>query len=102
MKFIILFEDAPEADPDIRKSHMVRHLDFLEKNADKIKAAGPLSDTAGLGRDGLWIVEADAAEDVDRLVQEDPFWPTGLRKSYAIIEWTQVYADGSRLIRSSV
>lgn len=49
----------------------------------------------------MWIVEADAEEDVDRLVQEDPFWPTGLRKSYAIIKWTQVYAAGSRLIAPS-
>ncbi len=60
-----------------------------------------MSDTARLGRDGMWIVEADAEEDVDRLVQEDPFWPTGLRKSYAIIKWTQVYAAGSRLIAPS-
>ncbi|WP_169730740.1 YciI family protein [Leisingera aquimarina] len=78
-----------------------RHLDFLERHSDKIEAAGPLSDTARLGRDGMWIVEADAEEDVDRLVQEDPFWPTGLRKSYAIIKWTQVYAAGSRLIAPS-
>ena len=99
MKFIILFEDAPDADPDIRKTHMARHLDFLEKNADKIDAAGPLSDPAGLARDGLWIVEADTAEDVDRLIHEDPFWPTGLRKAYAIIKWTQVYSAGSRLIQ---
>lgn len=101
MKFIILFEDAHDADPDIRRIHMARHLDFLEKNANKIEAAGPLNDASGQGRDGLWIVEAPAAEDVERLVQEDPFWPTGLRKSYAIIPWTQVYADGSRLIQAT-
>jgi len=99
MKFIILFEDVPDADPNIRKANMAFHLDFLEKNSDKIQAAGPLSDPSALGRDGLWIVEADAAEDVDRLVHEDPFWPTGLRKSYAIIKWTQVYAGGKRLIK---
>jgi len=98
MKYIILFEDAPDADPDVRKTHMARHLAFLESNADKVEAAGPLSDPTKQGRDGLWIVEADRAEDVERLVQEDPFWPTGLRKSYAIIKWTQVYAAGSRHI----
>ena len=99
MKYIILFEDTPDADPDIRKTNMTQHLDFLEMNSDKIEAAGPLSDTAGLGRDGLWIVEADTLEDADQLVHEDPFWPTGLRKSYAIIKWSQVYAAGSRLIQ---
>ena len=99
MKYIILFEDAPDADPDIRKTHMARHLDFLEANSDRIEAAGPLSDPSGSGRDGLWIAEAETEEDVDRLVHEDPFWPTGLRKSYAIIKWTQVYAAGARLIQ---
>lgn len=98
MKFVILFEDAPNADPGIRKTHMAKHLDFLERNADKVEAAGPLSDTAGQGRDGLWIVEAGSEAEADQLVREDPFWPTGLRKSYSIIEWKKVYADGSRLI----
>ncbi len=98
MKFIILFEDAPDADPDIRKTHMREHLDFLEHNSKRIEAAGPLLDDAGKGRDGLWIVDARSEDDVDRLVHEDPFWPTGLRKSYAIIKWNQVYVDGARLV----
>lgn len=98
MKFIILFQDATDADPDIRKTHMADHLDFLERNSEKIEAAGPLLDATGQGRDGLWIVEAGSKDEVDRLVHEDPFWPTGLRESYSIIEWKQVYADGARLI----
>lgn len=98
MKFIIVFEDAPDADPDIRKTHMTKHLDFLERNAEKIEAAGPLTDAEGQGRDGLWIVEAGTEDEVDQLVHEDPFWPTGLRKSYSIIKWRQVYVDGARLI----
>lgn len=101
MKFIILFEDAPDADPNIRKTHMAQHLDFLERNADKIEAAGPLSDNEGQGRDGLWIVEAVSESVLDQLVHKDPFWPTGLRKSYSIIKWKQVYVDGVRLIQPS-
>ena len=99
MTFIILFEDAPDADPDIRKIHMADHLDFLERHADRIEAAGPLADPSGSGRDGLWIVNTTNIEEADRLVHEDPFWPTGLRKSYAIIHWTQVFAAGKRLLK---
>ncbi|MEJ6404271.1 hypothetical protein [Yoonia sp. 2307UL14-13] len=44
MTHIIIFEDAPDADPDIRKKHMAAHLQFLENNADTITAAGPLHD----------------------------------------------------------
>jgi uncharacterized protein YciI len=47
---------------------------------------------------GLWIVDADDPTTVDALVREDPFWPTGLRQSVRIMRWTQVFADGRRLI----
>lgn len=98
MKFIILFEDAPQADPDIRKSHMAQHLGFLESHAAEIEAAGPLSDPERQGRDGLWIVDVDSIDIAERLVREDPFWATGLRASYSIIPWRQVFSNGSRLI----
>ena len=96
--FIILFEDDPSAPTDIRKTHMPQHLAFLEQNADKITAAGPLMDPIMQGRDGLWIVDVDSAEVAEDLVHEDPFWPTGLRKSYSVIAWKQVFADGKRLV----
>jgi len=98
MKFIILFEDDPAADPGIRKTHMPAHLAFLEANAGKVEAAGPLSKLSGQGAGGLWIVDAADEGEVEALVHEDPFWPTGLRKSIAILNWRQVYADGARLI----
>lgn len=98
MKFIILFEDNPVADPDIRKKHMPDHLAFLERNAGAIPAAGPLFDASARGEGGLWIVETESEADAERLVHEDPFWPTGLRKSYRILRWTRVFADGKRLI----
>ena len=98
MKFIILFEDNPSAPADIRKIHMGQHLEFLERNSDVIDAAGPLTDKDGKGRDGLWIVDVEAHDDAIRLVQEDPFWATGLRKSFDIIAWKQVFAAGIRLI----
>jgi hypothetical protein len=31
-------------------------------------------------------------------VKEDPFWPTGLRRSVRILSWSQVFAEGKRLI----
>lgn len=98
MKFAVLFEDAANAAPDIRRKHMKDHLDFLHRNRQTIEAAGPLSDPARQGRDGLWIVEAATAQAVEKLIREDPFWPTGLRASYAIVPWKQVYAGGRRLI----
>ncbi len=101
MKHIVLFEDNLSADPEIRTTVMPDHLAFLEGHADQIKAAGPLYAAVGQGAGGLWIVDAENEEEVDLLVKADPFWPTGLRKSYRILIWKQVYADGMRLFLSS-
>jgi uncharacterized protein YciI len=98
MLHIVLFEDSPRAGADIRRRHMPDHLAFLQRNAHAVKAAGPLRTVDGVAAGGLWLVEAPGAPEVEALVREDPFWPTGLRKSVRILAWSQVFADGRRLI----
>lgn len=98
MMFAVLLEDDASR-ADMRPKHMPAHLAFLESNAASIKAAGPLKNADdGAPAGGLWIVEAPDAQAVKALVEADPFWPTGLRKSVRILEWTQVFADGKRRI----
>lgn len=98
MIFAVLFEDDP-ARVDMRQRHMAEHLAFLTRHTTSISAAGPLTDTAdGSPNGGLWLVEAESAEQVQALCREDPFWPTGLRKSIRVLAWTQVFADGKTLI----
>ncbi len=98
MIFAVLFEDD-DRHADKRAAHMAAHLAFLERNASRISAAGPLADTAdGSPAGGLWLVTAEDAGAVRALVEEDPFWPTGLRKSIRVLQWTQVFADGKRQI----
>jgi hypothetical protein len=97
MLFAVLFEDdASKA--EMRPKHMPAHLAFLEKNGRQILAAGPLSDEAGQGAGGLWLVEAESHAAARKLVEADPFWPTGLRKSVRILAWKQVFAEGKRRI----
>ena len=98
MKYAVLFEDNDEF-AHMRPKFMAAHLQFLGDNSDRIETAGPMKDTAsGEPAGGLWIVEAEDAQQVRALVESDPFWPTGLRKSIQILEWTQVYAGGKKLI----
>jgi uncharacterized protein YciI len=94
MLYAVLFTDD-DAHAEVRPRLMPAHLDFLERHADRIRAAGPLLD-GNEGAGGLWLVEADDRESVARLVEADPFWPTGLRKSVRILRWRQVFADGRR------
>jgi uncharacterized protein len=96
MLFAVLFTDNP-AHAAARQRLMPDHLVFLERNAAQIRAAGPLSE-GGSAAGGLWLVEAESAAAVTVLIQSDPFWPTGLRQSVRVLEWTQVFADGRRQI----
>jgi uncharacterized protein len=93
--FVVFFTDN-HAYAEARDRLMPQHLDFLERNAHVVHAAGPLRDAEGRGAGGLWLVEATDHAVVRRLVEEDPLWPTGLRESVSILEWKQVFADGKR------
>jgi len=98
MKYAVLFEDNDEF-AHMRPKFMADHLQFLSDNSSRIEIAGPLKDgLSGEPAGGLWVVDADSAEQAQALVESDPFWPTGLRKSIRILEWTQVYAHGKKMI----
>jgi uncharacterized protein len=96
MKFAILFEDDP-AHADKRQQHMGEHLAFLERNAARILAAGPLRNAEdGAPAGGLWLVDADSHQEARRLTEQDPLFATGLRRTVTVLEWRRVFADGNR------
>jgi uncharacterized protein len=97
MRYVILFTDNSDADPAIRSRLMGAHLDFLEANGDRILSAGPLSD-AGAPAGGMWLVELAGPDEAKALVEADPFWPTGLRASWRVLAWRQVFAEGKRRV----
>jgi uncharacterized protein len=98
MVFVVLFEDD-DTRAEMRGQYMEQHLSFLARNAAAIQAAGPLASADdGAPAGGLWLVNADSLGAVRALHEQDPFWPTGLRKSVRVLEWKQVFADGRRLV----
>ena len=96
MKFAVLFEDNADR-AAVRGRLMPDHLAFLAQNAAAILAAGPLAEN-DMPAGGLWLVEAADEGAARALVEADPFWPTGLRKTVRILRWNQVFAAGQRLI----
>jgi len=99
MLHVVLFEDDPALGESVRARLMPAHQAFLAENAAAIRAAGPLLEPAGgAPAGGLWLVEAPDAAAVEALVQADPFWPTGLRRSLRILRWRQVFAEGRSLL----
>ena len=98
MRFVVLFEDNPER-AAARAQLMPDHLAFLGRHASSMLAAGPLADAGdGAAAGGMWLVEAPDHDAVRTLIETDPFWPTGLRRSVRILRWNRVFADGQRLI----
>lgn len=96
MLYAVMFEDDAKRSA-ARQRLMPQHLEYLERNAGTILAAGPLSDAAnGAPAGGLWLVEAPSPEAVIALYEADPFWPTGLRRSVRVLAWQQVFRDGRR------
>ena len=96
MFFAVLFEDD-DSRAEMRGRYMNEHLAFLDCHAEAVLAAGPLRDAvADAPAGGLWLVEAPDGAAVQALVEADPFWPTGLRKSVRILRWQRVFADGRR------
>ena len=97
MQYIVLFEDTPGTE-HLRQTNMAAHLAFLEAHSSELLAAGPLFAPDGQGAGGLWLVEAATPEAVQVLIEDDPFWPTGLRQSVTIRAWRHVFRQGQRLI----
>ncbi|WP_147125386.1 YciI family protein [Shimia ponticola] len=93
--FAVLFQENPATDKSVRTEVFPEHLAFLKENADRVRDAGTLffGDTSRFG--GMWIVEAQTRDEVEALVHADPFWPTGLRLSYDILEWRKVLEAGA-------
>jgi uncharacterized protein len=91
LDYAVMFEDNEEK-AGKRGEFMKEHLAFLRSKAAQISAAGPMKDTeTGLPAGGMWLVSAGSREEVVDLVMADPFWPTGLRKSFRILEWSRVH-----------
>lgn len=98
MLYALFLEDDPDK-AEARSRLMPDHLTFLEAHAREILAAGPLREAdSGKAAGGLWLVEAESHERVEALLHADPFFPSGLRMSWRILAWTQVFADGKRCV----
>lgn len=95
MIYVVRFTDMP-GKADLRQANMAAHLDFLDTQRG-VLAAGPVFDTDGDGRGGLWLVEAGSATEVEDMVATDPLTRAGLRESMIILEWRQVFREGRRI-----
>jgi uncharacterized protein YciI len=92
-----LLEDEPK-NADTRPKYLKDHLAYLDTILGKLRSAGPLTDPAtNSAAGGIWIIEAGSHDEVRRMLEADPFYKAGLRKSIRILAWKQVFAEGKKV-----
>lgn len=91
MLYMFHCTDKPGA-ADIRASNRAIHLEYLEANAARLFAAGPLLSDDGQGMVGsLLIVECADAADARAFADNDPYAKAGLFQDVTIRPWRRVY-----------
>ena len=82
--FAVHFEDDPTKQ-SVRDKHQQDHYDYLQHCAERIANAGVLhreGSTAPVG--GLWLVHGSSELDVRGLIEADPFFVHGLRRTIRV------------------
>ncbi|WP_432447815.1 YciI family protein [Aliiroseovarius marinus] len=93
MRWVVIFKDKPEMN-EIRANKAKRdaHVSYVRAHPELLIGGGlkPGPDDAFCG--ALWVVEAPARIEVERLIENDPFYVPHLR-SYQIYTWGKILED---------
>jgi len=88
--FAAIFEDDDNVAARVRGAFTEEHVAWLGKRDDKVLVAGALSPAdGGAPTGGLWVIEAETAEEARRIIAEDPFHREGLRKTVRLEAWSR-------------
>ena len=91
MLFLIHCIDKPDS-AGIRGANRAAHLEYLDRHADRLFAAGPLLTDDGSGMVGSAItIDFDDRAGVEKFAAEDPYAKAGLFQSVTIRPWRKVY-----------
>ncbi len=86
-RWIALFDDNPDA-AWVRRNHAQAHVDYLAAHAGRIVIGGGLRpEPDAWWEGGLWVMKVETREEAVRLVEADPYFTLGLRKSYRLAVW---------------
>ena len=87
MLFAVLLHDDPER-THLRQAHRDEHLAYIAAQNGRIIAGGALrAQPEDAPHGALWLVHADTKDAAQALVEDDPFFKLGLRRSVDIFHW---------------
>lgn len=84
---VFAVEYAYAGDPDDMDRIRPAHKDFLESlyKAGQLRVSGPIDAADGGG--ALLIIQGESREDVERLMDGDPFWAEGFISQRVLRQW---------------
>jgi len=93
MLFMVRFNDRQDRH-ETRSMYLQEHIDWLDANSVQVLVGGSLRASPGdnpVG--GLWIVDMESKEEVEAVIETDPFWIHGLRSSVEILHWSKAFEN---------
>jgi uncharacterized protein YciI len=89
--YAIVCFDRPDS-AALRDAHRAAHMDFLEKNANKIVYGGPLKGRAdGPSTGAIIVLDCASREEAEAFIASDPFQRAGVYESVAVRAFKQVF-----------
>ncbi len=84
MMYAVHFENDPRSG-DTQRRHLAAHRAYLALHEERFEAAGNLArEGGGETTGGLWLVYADSELEARELVEGDPYFMHGVRRTIRI------------------
>jgi uncharacterized protein YciI len=84
---------------DLRDRLLMEHVDYLDRNVDRLLAAGGLvSDDNKTAEAALYILAVEDRAQAQQFVDDEPFVRGGLIEKITITRWRKSYFDCKRLL----
>jgi uncharacterized protein YciI len=99
-RWVAIFEDHDEpVNRPIRAEHAQAHFDYLAAHAGEILIAGGLRPGDGEWYcGGLWVMEVTSRARAQDLVEGDPYYRLGMRKSCKLLVWGKAPCYGNVVV----
>jgi uncharacterized protein YciI len=66
---------------ELKRTHYGAHIDYLKRLDTSVLLSASAQETADAPPHELvWIISAESADEARRIVEEDPFWISGVRR----------------------
>ena len=86
--FAVHFEDEPDKQ-SVREEHQQSHHDYLRQCGERIVNAGVLHrEGTATAVGGLWLVRGSSELDVRALIEADPLFVHGLRRTVRLWQFS--------------